>query len=611
MTARAPSIGLVTLNAKYVHVALSLRYLRNAARAAGFANVWLREYTVRTPLDAMVEELVALAPAVLGFSVYIWNREPTFALIERVKRRLPGTAIVIGGPEVSFEPGPPIPEVDVVIAGEGERKWVEFLRGWADGWGTGVPGAGEPDGATRTRWLEYGSDLPDLERMPYLDEDLVDLEHRLTYLETSRGCPFSCSFCLSALDKQVRFFPDAVVKAMIERLIAARARRIKFLDRTFNIRKSRVLDFFRFLSAFDGVEFHFEVVGDLLDDGLAAFLETVPRGRFQFEIGVQSADPSVNARVERRQSQPKLFAMMARLRAADRVHLHADLIWGLPGEPLPRIRSSFETVLALRPHELQLGFLKFLPGAPIRSLIESHGYRFDPRPPYELISHRDLSAEEVWRLKRFEDAFGRTYNSGHFRFSLDRLLGVVSGWELFEAVADRLGRREPVGVPPSLETLAQALLDVGRALAAEREACDLVRDELRDLIKLDYFCHHRARRVPGFLQGNGVPEPAWVRTLRKSDPDTVLAPFVHEIAWDGGEPGEGRPTLRPASRTRWFAFRYGGASQGYFFRPRVIAVEEGQSLPLLVNAPPHPALAHGGQAGGGERQAEARERPHV
>ncbi len=601
----SPSIGLVTLNSKYVHLALSLRYLRNAARAAGFTNVWLREYTLRTPLQAMADELAVLRPAVLGFSVYIWSREATFALIAELKRRLPSVAIVIGGPEVSFEAGPPIPEVDVVIAGEGERKWVEYLRGWASGWGSGVPGAGGPDPATRARWLAYGTDLPELVELPYRDEDLVDLEHRLAYLETSRGCPFSCSFCLSALDKQVRFFSEAAVKAMVQRLVAAGARRIKFLDRTFNLRKSRVLDFFRFLSGFDGVEFHFEVVGDLLDDTLVEFLETVPRGRFQFEIGVQSADPAVNARVERRQSQDKLFATLARLRKADRVHLHADLIWGLPGEPPARIRRSFETVLALRPHELQLGFLKFLPGAPIRALIESHAYRFAARPPYELLAHRELSATDLRAFKRFAYAFDRTYNSGHFRFSLERLLGVVDGWPLFEALAERIGRDPGAGQsPPSLESLSQVLLETGAALAARSPGPGLTREELRDLVKLDYFCHHRARRVPSFLRGPAVTEPAWVHALRKADPDTVLVPFAHDIAWDAGEPGRGAPRLTPARDTVWLAVSYGRASQGYFFRPLLRTVREG------VAAARDPDAEREGPSPGTEQNLLP-ERPHA
>ncbi len=338
------SIGLVTINAKYVHVALSLRYLRNAARAAGFGDVWLREYTLQAPTWKMAAELAGLPAQVLGFSVYIWNRRETFALIERLKKQDPARVIVVGGPEVSFEAGPPTRYIDYVIGGEGERKWVELLEHLRE--------ARAPDPATLARWRTHGTDLPDLGESPYVEEDLASLEHRLVYMETSRGCPYTCSFCLSALDEKVRFYPESQVKADIRRLVAAGARRIKFLDRTFNLRRNRVLDFFRFLAGFEGVEFHFEVVGDLLDETLLAFLETVPPGRFQFEIGVQTADPAVNARVARHQSQDKLFDRIRRLVAADRVHLHADLIWGLPGEGVVEIRRSFEQVLALRPHEL-------------------------------------------------------------------------------------------------------------------------------------------------------------------------------------------------------------------------------------------------------------------
>jgi anaerobic magnesium-protoporphyrin IX monomethyl ester cyclase len=438
----------------------------------------------------------------------------------------------------------------VVIGGEGERKWTEFLALWSSG--------RAPDAATLARWRTHGTDLPDLEQSPYLEEDLAGLQHRLVYLETSRGCPFKCSFCLSALDEQVRFFPDARVKADIARLVAAGARRVKFLDRTFNLRKARVLDFFRYLAGFDGVQFHFEVVGDLLDDALADFLDTVPPGRFQFEIGVQSADPAVNARVERRQSQARLFAMIERLVKADRVHLHADLIWGLPGETLERIRASFETVLALRPHELQLGFLKFLPGAPIRALIAEHGYVFQDDPPYELIAHRDLSAEQVLALKDFEEVFDAYYNSGHFRFTVQRLQDTVSGWEIFSRLAERFAAGSLRFQSHGLDRLAALLLACGRHWLPEAE--------LTDLLKLDYCYHHRARRVPDFLRGEPAKEPPRVRQARKSAPDAAIALFHHEIRWEGA-----RPVLRPLPAPVWYAFGY-PEQPGYFFRPEMSEV---------------------------------------
>jgi anaerobic magnesium-protoporphyrin IX monomethyl ester cyclase len=545
------SIGLVTINSKHVHVALSLRYLRNAARRAGFADVWLREYTLKTPTWKMASDLAALTAgkrAVLGFSVYIWNRQETFALIERLKKQNPALVAVVGGPEVSFESGPPTPYIDYVIGGEGERKWVECL--------TYVAGNRVPDAATLARWRAYGTDLPDLAESPYTEEDLAGLEHRLVYLETSRGCPYTCSFCLSALDEKVRFYPDAQVKEDVRRLAAAGARKIKFLDRTFNLRKNRVLDFFRFLAQFDGVEFHFEVVGDLLDDALLAFLETVPPGRFQFEIGVQTADPAVNARVARYQPQEKLFDRIARLVAADRVHVHADLIWGLPGEGMAELRRGFEQVLALRPHKLQLGFLKFLPGAPIRALIAEHGYVFQDQPPYEVIRHNRLAAEEVLALKRFEEAFDAYYNSGHFRFTLGRLLETQPGWELFGALAEHYARNGLLFLNHGLEERARHLLAVARRWLPE--------PELVDLLKLDYCYHHRTRHVPSFLNGGDTPEPREVRQQRRGAPGTTFAPFRHLIRLNGAQ-----ARLEPVDFPIWYAFHYPEARGGYFFRPRL------------------------------------------
>jgi radical SAM superfamily enzyme YgiQ (UPF0313 family) len=542
------NIGLATINAKYVHLALAPRYLRNAARAAGFADTWLREFTLKTPVEDMAGELEALVPDVLGFSVYIWNRRETFALIERLKRRRPELVIVVGGPEVSFEAGPPTPWIDYVIGGEGELKWVQCLEHIAAG--------RAPDAATLARWRHHEGDLPPLDRPPYLDEDLAGIEHRLAYIETSRGCPYTCSFCLSALDKQVRFFPDPVLKAEVARLIGAGARRIKFLDRTFNLRRGRALEWFRYLSAFEGVEFHFEIVGDLLDEAVLTFLDTVPPGRFQFEIGVQSADPAANARVGRRQSAETLLARVARLSAAERVHIHADLIWGLPGETLADIQRGFETVLATRPHELQLGFLKFLPGAPIRALIGPHGYRFQDGPPYEVIAHADLPERDVRALKRFEAAFARFYNSGRFRFTLARLLALAPAWELFEALADEAGRGGPFPRPLALDERLRALLACGSRW--------LPREELVDLLKLDYCFHHRARHVPAFLADGRVKEPPEIRRVRKRHPGAAVAPFRHEIAWEGGW-----PRLTPGAAPVWYAFHYPGAASGYFFRPRV------------------------------------------
>ena len=546
------SVGLVALNAKFVHLALAPRCLRNAARAAGFENTWIAEYTVRTPPWKMAAELLARKPEVLGFSVYIWNREETFTLLELLRKQAPEVLLVVGGPEVSFESGPPSPYVDFVIGGEGEEKWIELLH---------LHGLGiSPDEAAVARWRLHGNSAPPLEALPYLPEDMEGLAHKMVYLETSRGCPFTCAFCLSALDDRVRVYPLDTVKDTIVRLLAAGARRIKFLDRTFNLRRERVHDLLGWLMENEDVNaapdatFHFEMVGDLLDDQTLALLDRAPPGRFQFEIGVQSTHAETQARIARRQRNDRLATAVRRLIAAGRVHLHLDLIWGLPGESLPDIRASFEEVLALRPHELQLGFLKFLPGAPIRDQIEAHGYLYQDRPPYEVIAHQALPAREVLFLKEFEEVFDAFYNSGRFRFTLTRLFQVMAPWEVFSALAGHYARQGLLVPAHGLESRARHLLECAAGWLPEAE--------LKDLLKLDYFFHHKAHRVPDFLRNGSAGETEAVRTRRKADPSVAVAPFHHCITLT-----EGGALLEPSPNPLWYAFTYSGHSQGYFFRP--------------------------------------------
>ena len=334
-----PSIGIVTLNAKFIHSSLSLRYLRNAAKQAGFGNVWIREFIINQPTWKIAAEILKQKPDILGLSIYIWNRKQSFELLEHLQKQKPELKIVLGGPEVSFEPE--LSPGYTLIAGEGEAKWIEYLN---------ITAKGEtPSPETLQRWNTYGSDLPDL-HPPYIEEDYPQLANRYAYLETSRGCPYLCSFCLSALDKTVRYFDDDQVHQQIESLIRHGTRKIKFVDRTFNLKPRRMIDLMQWLMRFEGAEFHFEVVGDLLGDDMMVFFDTVPRGMFQFEIGVQTTTENVQDAIHRKQSNDQLFKTIEALIRQDRVHLHCDLIFGLPGETLDELLASFTEVLKLMPH---------------------------------------------------------------------------------------------------------------------------------------------------------------------------------------------------------------------------------------------------------------------
>ena len=344
------SIGLITLNAKFIQTALSLRYLRNSARAAGFQNVWMREFVINQPVWKIASEVHQLRPDILGVSIYIWNRNQSFELIERLKKQNPELQIVIGGPEVSFETN--LSDQYTTISGEGENKWVEFLQ---------YKQRNEtiPQNVLE-RWNTYGVDLPEL-IPPYVAEDYPELKGRIAYIETSRGCPYLCSFCLSALDKKVRYFDSGLMREQIEQLVSAGARRIKFVDRTFNLKPAEMQKLMQWLTRFKGASFHFEVVGDILTPDLLKFLATVPEGMFQFEIGVQTTDDDIQNSIQRKQNNKKLFSAILELGRQNKIHCHCDLIFGLPGETLEQMMLSFKEVLALKTAGTATGVFKISP----------------------------------------------------------------------------------------------------------------------------------------------------------------------------------------------------------------------------------------------------------
>ncbi len=537
------SIGLITLNAKFIHSSLSLRYLRNASRNAGYQNVWIREFVINQPIWKIAAEVQKLKPEVLGVSIYIWNRGKSLELIERLQKQMPLLKIVLGGPEVSFEKENSLPYP--VISGEGESKWLEFLE---------LTGKQEiPSQEVLTRWRTFGTDLPEL-TPPYIKEDFPNLKNRIVYFETSRGCPYLCSFCLSARDKTVRYFDEETIQSQIKELIAAGIQKIKFVDRTFNLKPERMKKMMQWLSQFEKKEFHFEVVGDILTSDILDFLATVPSGMFQFEIGIQTTTDSVQETIQRKQNNKKLFSTIRKLIKQDRIHFHCDLIFGLPGETLIDIQQSFSKVLALRPHELQLGFLKFLPGAPIKNLVKKENYHYQSTPPYELISHQHLSSEEVLYLKEFEDIFDRYYNSKRFRFSIQYLLEKMDPITLFNRLRDQHDSRGLLMNPVSLDEYYRIFRDTFYPTPTTIE---------QDLLKLDYLYSQRSFRLPKILASE-IPSKTW-----EKDRKTPVIPFNHEIEIRGSE-----AILKVVPNTVYYAISHADNGGNYFSRPTINFVSE-------------------------------------
>ncbi len=422
-------IVLATFNAGYIHASFGLRYL--------YANLGdLRPRTVLVELDAAmapldaVDALLAHEPRIIGLGVYIWNATLTLAVVELLKALRPDVAIVLGGPEVSHEidAQPLCALADVVVVGEADVAFAQVCTRLL---------AGEPVDHVVRAGLP---DLPTLQ-LPYDLYTDTDLAQRVVYVEASRGCPFLCAFCLSALDKGVRRFDEDAFLASLGALHDRGLRNFKFVDRTFNLSIAsckRILGFF--LERLDPTLFvHFELIPDRLPTELKALIAAFPPGALQFEIGIQTFDAEVAARIDRRHDPAQIEANLSWLRTHTGVHLHADLIVGLPGETVDQFGAGFDRLFGLGPQEIQVGVLKRLRGAPIARHTAPWGMIYSPRPPYEVLQTGAVPFAELQAMKRFARFWGLLANSGHYRHTLPLLLEGGSAFARFHALSEALG----------------------------------------------------------------------------------------------------------------------------------------------------------------------------
>jgi hypothetical protein len=411
------SIVLSTLNSRYSHAALGLRYLRANLGALRDDSV-IREFVVRTPVPAIVDALLAERPRIIGFGVYIWNVLQTAEVIRLLKAREPGVVVVIGGPEVSHEvESQEICRLaDHVVTGWGDVTFARLATALLNG----------PRPLSRV----HAGEQPPLEclALPYREYADTDLANRTVYVEASRGCPFKCEFCLSALDRTAWPFPLEPLLAELSHLHARGARHFKFVDRTFNLKAAtsvRILEFFLELIATrpDDLPFlHFELIPDHLPEALKAPIARFPPGTLQFEIGIQTFDLATQRRISRRQDNAAAEANVTWLRENTKAHLHVDLIAGLPGEDLASFGAGFDRLVALKPHEIQVGLLKRLRGAPIARHTAEFGMVYDTAPPYQVMQTGVLDAGTVQRLVRFARYWDLVANSGRFASSLPLVL---------------------------------------------------------------------------------------------------------------------------------------------------------------------------------------------
>ncbi len=419
---------ITTLNSKFIHKALALRLLYVASK--DFHDVDFVEYTIKDDSEKILESLMALRPKNLVFSVYIWNVEKTMALVTMIKDRFPDVNIIVGGPEVSYDVDHFMDSfpIDYLISGEGEIALKQLLDCLATEAEVKIPGI-----STRHR-KDYNQtrlvDLSWLESLdsPYLvEKDMAEMKNRILYFETSRGCPYQCQYCLSSLEVGLRFFSLEYLKRELDGIISSGVKTVKFLDRSFNAKFEHALAILEYIVSKkdSGVVFQFEINGDVLDQGLLDFLvNRVPANLVRLEIGIQSTYEPTNLVVKRYQDFTRLEQVISTLQKAHNIVLHLDLIAGLPLEKLDRFKKSFDDVFALKPKELQLGFLKLLRGTSLRKNYQEYGYEFDQSAPYEITKSDYLSENDISKIHLVEDMLEKYWNSGRFENTMNRVFEI-------------------------------------------------------------------------------------------------------------------------------------------------------------------------------------------
>lgn len=464
-------IVLATINARFIHASVGLRYLyANMAELQGRTTIMEFDNT-QTPKE-IAEAILVVRPRIVGFGVYIWNSVRTREVISILKKVAPDLTIVVGGPEVSYEyeSDPLVAMVDHLITGEADLAFAELCRD--------IIGGAPPRPKVITPSLPALASL----KLPYAHYTDSDIANRVIYVEVSRGCPFTCEFCLSSVDIPVRSFDHEQVLAELDVMFKRGARTFKFIDRTFNLNVRTSTSILRFfLERMEpGVFVHFEMVPDRFPPALREVVKEFPPGSLQLEIGVQTLNPDVGSRISRRQEVPKLIDNLSFLRQETNAYLHVDLIVGLPGETIESFGRGFDTLAALNPQEIQVGILKRLRGTPIVRHTEEFGMRYSDEPPYEVLETRDVSFREMQKMERFARYWDLVSNSGNFADSRSYIWrGRDSHFTAFiefsEWLYGRVGRRASIQLKALSELLFEYLVDqrgfskeeVGRAVALD------------------------------------------------------------------------------------------------------------------------------------------------
>ena len=516
---------IACLNSKYIHASLSPWCLLAGVRefAKGDYDVAVMESTINGDTSAFADSIINEKPDIVAFSCYIWNITKTLEICKAIKEKH-NCIIVLGGPEVAYRPNDILEKhgfIDYVLSGEGEWTFPDFLDSLN----------GDLSSVSGLTYRENGEiiSVPEKEYTatppsPYCEEFFEKLNGRITYIETSRGCPYRCAFCLSGRCSPLRFFDTESVKKDIIKLAQSGTQTVKFVDRTFNANAKRANEILLFIKEnygkeiSQGVCFHFEIAGDILKDSTLEILESMPYGAVQLEIGMQSFNEETLKKINRKTNTEKLIQNIRKLISFNNMHIHIDLIAGLTGEDFESFKSSFNTAYSLGAHMLQLGFLKLLHGADMREDSEKYPCEFNDEPPYEVTSTPWLSSEEIQTLKRCEDAVDRLYNSGRFLYTLEYLTKEVgiSPFDVFFGFGNAVN-----GNRMRLSVYAENLYGYFS------DKCN--QQILREKILCDLLCCSSSVQIPEVLK---IRDPLYKKAkkyfIENVDPNTKIAILYSE-----------------------------------------------------------------------------------
>ncbi len=541
-------ILLTAVNAKYIHSNPAVYSLYAYAGEELQQYLEIAEYTINQQKEEILRDIYERQPDVIAVSCYIWNIDMVTSLLCEIAKVLPNCVQWVGGPEVSYDASDVLmkyPSLRGVMVGEGEQTFSELMQYYVkDGFYSNlseISGIAYRDCSNGKIMVTKSRELTDMSQIPFFYQDMNVFSHRIVYYETSRGCPFSCSYCLSSIDKSVRFRSMELIKKELSFFLEHRVPQVKFVDRTFNCSHRHAMEIWEFIRDNDNsvTNFHFEIAADILDEEELTLLNTLRPGLVQLEIGVQSTNEKTIEAIHRTMDYQKLTEIVKRIQQKHNIHVHLDLIAGLPFEDIMSFRKSFDQVFALAPEQLQLGFLKVLKGSAMYRQSEEFGIAYTETPPYEVLFTRWLRFSDVIELKAVEEMVETYYNTNQFRNAL-RLLGThfTSAYEMFFELSCFYRRSGYTVAGPSRMRRYEMLLEFS-------DLQGISHDEMCEELTMDLYLRENLKSRPDFCP----PTLSYREFFDKKPPHSIHVESYHgkflQFNYEKRDPLTGDAELSP------------------------------------------------------------------